>query len=210
MVKVKICGITNLGDALCAVNAGCDAIGFIFYKKSPRYITPERAKEIILGLPGEVTKIGVFVNQREKTIKDIAKSCGFDILQFHGNESAEFCSRFKGRKIIKTFRVKDRIDLKEISRYRVFAYLFDTFTDAQFGGTGRKFDWKLIRHLGVLTQPVFLSGGLNEKNVAKAVVSVKPAWVDVCSSIENSPGKKDHKKVKEFIKAAKNCVRCNV
>lgn len=203
MVRVKICGITNLEDAEASADAGCDALGFVFLKKSPRYITPEKAKDIIKQLPPYVIKIGVFVNAKEKTIKHIAKLCNLDMLQFHGDESPEFCKKFKGYKIIKTFRVKHKIELRDLCDYKTFAYLFDTFTKLKVGGTGRKFDWKLVRHLDGLHKPVFLSGGLTAENVEEAIKQVRPDWVDVCSSVEQKPGKKNSKKVQEFIRAAK-------
>ncbi|MCM8780116.1 MAG: phosphoribosylanthranilate isomerase [Candidatus Omnitrophica bacterium] len=202
-VKVKICGITNLEDAQASVDAGCDALGFVFYKKSPRYIAPERAKKIIRGLPQRIIKIGVFVNEKEKFIKRIAKACCLDMLQFHGNESAEFCSRFKVYKIIKAFRVKNKIELNKIKKYRVFAYLFDTFVKSKIGGTGKTFDWKLLGRLDTLNKTIFLSGGLTAKNVKAAIKAVRPDWVDASSSLEKSPGKKEHKKVRTFIKAIK-------
>jgi len=203
MAKVKICGITNLEDALASVNAGCDALGFIFYKKSPRYIKPQEAYEIIRQLPRSIIKIGVFVNARENYIKEIARICRLNMLQFHGNESAAFCDKFKDYKIIKTFRIKDKLNLKKILKYKPFAYLFDTFVKSKIGGTGKSFDWELIRHPGGLKRPVFLSGGLDEKNVECAVKTVCPRWVDVSSSVELRPGKKDQKKVKRFIQAVK-------
>lgn len=202
MVKIKICGITNLEDAQDSLRAGCDAIGFVFYRKSPRYIRPEAASRIIRELPENTIKIGVFVNAREKTIRRIAKLCKLDILQFHGSESWEFCKKFKTDKVIKAFRVKEAIDLKKILRYKTFAYLFDTFIPSKLGGTGKKFDWKLIRHIKNIKLPVFLSGGLTEKNVQQAIKYVRPAWVDVSTAVEIRPGKKDRKKIKNFIKAA--------
>lgn len=206
MVKVKICGITNVQDAIASVDSGCDAIGFVFYKKSSRNITPEKAEEIVKQLPKRVIKVGVFVNTKEKIIKNIAKSCNLDILQFHGSESPEFCRKFKGYKIIKAFRVKDKIDLRKIIRYKIFAYLFDTFVESKVGGTGKKFDWKLVSRLDSLKRPIFLSGGLTAENVKQAINAVRPHWVDVSSHVEISPGKKDHKKVKEFIRIAKKSV----
>lgn len=204
MVKVKICGITNLEDAIASVDAGYDALGFVFYKKSPRYITPQKTRDIIKQLPRKIIKIGVFVNSEEKTIKHIAKSCGLDILQFHGNELPEFCARFKDYKIIRAFRVKDKINFKKISRYRTFAYLFDTFVNSKIGGTGKRFDWELIRGIRAkIKRPVFLSGGLNEKNVKEAIKVIRPEWIDVSSSVEKKPGKKDHKKLKKFIEVIK-------
>ena len=203
MVKTKICGITNLDDALVATEAGCDALGFAFFKKSPRYILPEKAAEIIKQLPAHVIKIGVFVNARENFIKRVAKLCHLNMLQFHGTESAKFCGRFKNYKIIKAFRVKNKIRLEDILKYSPFAYLFDTYVKSKMGGTGKAFNWELIRHVDGLTRPVFLSGGLNAKNLRRAIETVHPDWVDASSSLEAAPGKKDHKKVREFIKVAK-------
>ncbi len=203
MVKVKICGITNLEDAKASAGAGCDGVGFVFYKKSPRYIVPERARDIIKRLSPHLIKIGVFVNGREKTIKRIAKLCGLNILQFHGNESLKFCSKFKDYKIIKAFRIKNKINPQKIIKYKTFAYLFDTFVESKVGGTGKNFDWNLVRHIDGITRPVFLSGGLTASNVRKAIEIVQPDWVDVSSSVEIRPGKKDYRKVRNFIKAAK-------
>lgn len=204
MVKVKICGITNLEDGLAAVFAGCDAIGFMFYKKSPRYIVPAKARNIIRILPAHILRVGVFVDAKEKTIKHITRICKLDMLQFHGDESEEFCGKFKGYKIVKAFRIKDKIDLQNILRYKTFAYLFDTFVPSRLGGTGKKFNWGLIRDIrDGIKRPLFLSGGLNKKNVKAAIKIVQPDWVDASSGIELRPGKKDKNKIKEFIKAIK-------
>lgn len=207
MVKVKICGITNLEDAKVSAGAGCDALGFVFYKKSPRYIEPSKAKKIIALLPKSVVKVGVFVDEKEEKIKRIARLCGLDMLQFHGNESEEFCARFRGYRVIKAFRLKDKaVVLERLSRYKIFAYLFDAYSKSKAGGTGRVFDWRLVRHIDNIRRPVFLSGGLTEKNVNEALKRVKPDWVDVCSSVEASPGRKDHNKVVNFINVAKGKV----
>lgn len=203
MVRIKICGITNLDDALDSMEAGCDALGFVFYKKSPRYITPEKASRITAHLPPSVLKVGVFVNGREDNIRRVAKLCGLDMLQFHGDESPEFCAKFEDYKVIKTFRVKNKVNLKDTLNYMTFAYLFDTFTKSKIGGTGRRFNWELVRHIGGFNKPIFLSGGLNAENVAEAVRQVRPDWVDVSSSIEIRPGKKESKKIKKFIEVAK-------
>lgn len=203
MVKVKICGITNLEDAKLAVDAGCDALGFVFYRLSPRYISPGKAAQIIRKLPRSVVKVGVFVNAREKNIKRIAKLCRLNMLQFHGNESAKFCDRFKEYKVIKVFRVKDYLDPKIVLEYKPFAYMFDTFSRKKLGGTGEIFNWKLVRHIECLKRPVFLSGGLDRKNVRAAIKAAHPDWVDACSSLEAKPGKKDANKVKRFISVAK-------
>ena len=214
MVKVKICGLTNLEDAMAAVDAGCDALGFIFFKASPRYITPEKAGKIIKRLPRSVLKIGVFVNAKEKYIKLVARRLGLNMLQFHGEESAQFCRKFKNYKIIKAFKLpvgtehcavptKNSLDLQSMLQYRPFAYLFDTYSPSKAGGTGKQFNWKLVRHMDSLERPVFLSGGLKASNVLRAIKSVRPDWVDASSSLESSPGKKDHRKVKKFIETAK-------
>jgi phosphoribosylanthranilate isomerase len=203
MVKVKVCGITNVSDAVASVAAGCDAVGFVFYKKSPRYVSPSVAARITHELPAGTLAIGVFVNAHEKTVRRIAALCGLDILQFHGNESVEFCARFKDYKVIKAFRIKNKLDRERIAGYKTFAYLFDTYVASQAGGTGKRFDWKQILGLRDLKRPIFLSGGLTVENVREAVRIVRPDWVDVSSSLEISAGKKDHTKVKAFIQSVR-------
>ncbi len=203
MVKVKICGITNLEDAELAVKAGCDALGFMFYKKSPRYIVPLKASRIIKKLPKKIIKIGVFVNSPERAIRKIAKICKLNLLQFHGDETPEFCARFKDKRVIKAFRIKGVIGPEEILKYDTFAYLFDTYTKSGFGGSGKVFNWKFVQHPECITRPIFLSGGLTEKNVCKAIKTFHPHWVDVSSGVEMLPGKKDQVKVRRFIKAVK-------
>lgn len=204
MVKVKICGITNLEDALYAASHGADALGFVFYKKSPRYIKPEKAREIIKYLPKTITKVGVFVNAREATVRKITDNLKLDVLQFHGDESEDFCSRFRDFKMIKAFRVKDEIDLAELSNYGVWAYLFDSFSEEKFGGTGKRFNWKTLSCLKSLKKTIFLSGGLNPGNVKKALRAFSANWVDASSSLEIYPGKKDSVKIRKFIRNAKS------
>ena len=203
MVKVKICGITNIEDALYAANQGADALGFIFYKKSPRYIKPERARIIIQQLPKFVKRVGVFVNAREAAIRRVRRNLKLDMLQFHGNESADFCRRFSDFKVIKAFRVKGKIDPKDLLRYDVWGFLFDSFVKNKFGGTGRNFDWQLLSCLKGLEKIIFLSGGLNPQNVKEALRNFSAHWVDASSSLEKYPGKKDFDKIKRFIKNAK-------
>jgi phosphoribosylanthranilate isomerase len=203
MVKVKICGITNLEDALAAYFSKADAIGFVFYKKSPRYINPKKARNIARILPKDIIKVGVFVDEKEKRIKSIAKMCGLDMLQFHGSESPKFCKRFKGYKIIKAFRIKDKLELAQLGKYNTFALLFDTYSKNRVGGTGKKFNWNLLREKGKIKKVVFLSGGLNTGNINAALKAVNPQWIDVSSSVELRPGKKDHKKIRSFIKKVK-------
>ncbi len=201
--KVKICGITNLEDAIIAVASGCDALGFIFFRKSPRYIDPKKARDIIRLLPQRIVKIGVFVNAQEILIKHIAKRCSLDMLQFHGDESPEFCNKFKKYRVIKSFRVKNKLNLKDLLKYKVFAYLFDSFTPVKFGGTGKKFNWEYLPDADKLGKTIFLAGGLNAANVNKAICAVGPHWVDASSSLEQSPGKKDKRKLVAFIKKVK-------
>ncbi|MFA5287603.1 MAG: phosphoribosylanthranilate isomerase [Candidatus Omnitrophota bacterium] len=203
MVKVKICGITNLEDALAAFISGADAIGFVFYKKSPRYIDPLKARNISRILPKKIKKVGVFVNEKESKIKSISKMCALDMLQFHGSESPEFCSKFKGYKIIKAFRVKDKLELSELKKYKIFAYLFDTFSKYSDGGTGKKFNWNFLPEKGRIEHPVFLSGGLNTRNIKSALKQVNPGWVDISSAVEERPGKKGHRKMRSFIRLVK-------
>ncbi|MEI6831422.1 MAG: phosphoribosylanthranilate isomerase [Candidatus Omnitrophota bacterium] len=199
MVKVKICGITNLEDALAALFNQADALGFVFYKKSPRYISPVIARSISRILPKKIIRVGVFVNEKEKAVKKIAEMCGLNMLQFHGLESPLYCQRFKGYKIIKAFRVDKKIDLDEVKRYKTFAYLFDTYKKDEIGGTGKKFNWNLLKQVVKMKPVVFVSGGLTASNLNAAIKLLKPDWVDVSSSLESGPGKKDHKKIQKFM-----------
>ena len=202
MVKVKICGITNLEDALVSLFNKADALGFVFYKKSPRYISPLKANNISAILPKNIYRVGVFVDEDINKVKKIARLCNLDMLQFHGNETVEYCRKFKGYKIIKAFPIKERLDLTKLLAYKGCAYLFDTYSKTQAGGTGKKFNWNLLRNLDKIKAPVFLSGGLTSRNVRQAIKLLKPDWVDVSSALESRPGKKDHKKIKRFIQAS--------
>jgi phosphoribosylanthranilate isomerase len=206
MVKVKICGITNLEDARNAVLAGADALGFVFYRKSPRYVSVHKAAQIIRELPKRVKKVGVFVNARVSTIKHCAHICGFDMVQLHGRESARTCSRLAPLPVIKAFSVRGAIDWAFIARYRTFAHLFDAYAPGVHGGTGAVFDWLLLRDSSAkrASGVLFLSGGLHGRNVRKAICVCKPQWVDASSSLESFPGKKDTRKMVAFVKAAKH------
>ena len=200
-IKVKICGTTSLKDAFLAVESGADAIGFIFYKMSPRNISQKEAKEIILQLPPFIETVGVFVNETSDKINRIAEQCKLNSIQLHGEESPALCRRVK-RKVIKAFRVKDADSLKSIASYDVSGFLLDSYNDGSKGGTGQVFDWNLA--LRVKKQgPVILAGGLNPYNVFTAIHRVKPYGVDVCSGVEKSPGIKDHEKMREFIKSVR-------
>ena len=203
-LKVKVCGITNLEDALSGFFSGADALGFVFYKKSPRYIYPNKAANISRILPKKIKRVGVFVDEKASTVKKIARLCGLDMLQFHGQESPEYCKKFKGYKVIKAFRINKKEDLEGISKYKTFAYLFDSFSKTKLGGTGNKFNWKILAQAVKMKPSVFLSGGLTAGNIKKAVKLLKPDWVDVSSSLELCPGKKDHKKIQKFIRIVRS------
>ena len=200
-IKVKICGTTNLKDALLAVENGADAIGFIFYRESPRNISQKEVKEIVVQLPPFVETVGVFVNETSDKVNRIAEQCRLTAIQLHGDESPAFCRRIK-RRVIKALRVKDAESLKGISDYNVSGFLLDAYHDESKGGTGQVFDWNLA--LRVKKQgSVILAGGLNPYNVFTAIHRVRPYGVDVCSGVENSAGVKDPKKISEFIKAVR-------
>jgi phosphoribosylanthranilate isomerase len=200
MIKVKICGITNLEDALIAVEAGCDALGFVF-AKSPRQISPVKAKEIIKRLPPFVKTVGVFVNEDPMVVKEVARKCGLDLLQFHGDEPPEYCEDFD-LKIIKAFRIRGKEDIKRIEKYKnVAAYLLDGFSKDCYGGGGVKFNWELAKEVKV--HPIIVAGGLNPSNVKEVIRKLHPYGVDVSSGVESEPGKKDPEKMRRFIQMAK-------
>jgi phosphoribosylanthranilate isomerase len=201
-VKVKICGITNAPDALAAVEAGADMLGFMFYEKSPRQVSVRAASEIIRELPPFIVKVGVFVDASEDLVMRAIGDCRLDMLQFHGDETPEYCAQF-GAMSMKAFRVRDAESLQELPNYSTEAFLLDGFVADKLGGTGEKFNWDLAIEAKKLGRPIFLAGGLTPQNVADAVKRVQPYGVDVSSGVEAERGKKDHAKVREFIKSAK-------
>lgn len=200
-VKVKICGMTNLKDVKVAVDGGVDAVGFIFYKKSPRSVTMQAVREIVLELPPFVDSVGVFVNETAEQINKIADHCKLDRVQLHGDESPAFCKKIR-RRVIKAIRVKDIQSLKKLSDYPVSSFLLDTFSEDQYGGTGKVFDWNLA-YPAKKYGPIILAGGLTPINVHQAIQRIQPYGVDVCSGVESQPGIKDHKKMKAFLKNVK-------
>ena len=202
MVKVKICGITELEDARHAIRCGADALGFVFFAQSPRCISPERAAEIIRQLPPFVANVGLFVNEDPVRVREIAETCRLAAVQLHGDESAEACAAVSGRKVVKALRVRDEKSLAGAGVYEVSALLLDAWVPGRFGGTGTVFNWQLAAEMA-RSRPVILAGGLNPANVAEAVRAVRPYAVDVSSGVEISPGKKDRQKVAAFIAAAK-------
>jgi len=200
-VKVKICGMTNLKDVKVAVDGGVDAVGFIFYKKSPRSVTMQVVREIVLELPPFVDSVGVFVNETAEQINKIADHCKLDRVQLHGDESPAFCKKIR-RRVIKVIRVKDIQSLKKLSDYPVSSFLLDTFSEDQYGGTGKVFDWNLA-YSAKKYGPIILAGGLTPINVRQAIQRIQPYGVDVCSGVESQPGIKDHKKMQAFLKNVK-------
>ena len=203
-VWVKICGITSATDAVAAAEAGADALGFMFFEGSKRRITPAAAAEIIRDLPAFISKIGVFVNATQEEVLRTIELTGIDGLQFHGDESAEFCARFATPKVIKAFRIRDRASLQHCREYGDQAWLLDSHVEGVLGGTGVKFDWEVAVEAVKLHPRVILAGGLKPETVADAVRQVRPYGVDVSSGVESAPGKKDHARVRAFIKAARS------
>lgn len=197
VTKVKICGITNYEDAAAAMDMGADILGFNFYPKSPRFIAPEKASQIISRLPAFVDIAGVFVNEPFDKIRDTIDRCQLDWVQLHGDEDPQFCHLFLSIdvKTMKALRVSDKADIKRADGFFTDAILFDAFHPDKYGGTGLAFDWNIIGHIG---RPVFLAGGINPDN-AEDAVELGVYGIDVCSGIEAEPGKKDHEKMKKLF-----------
>ncbi|MBI3327202.1 MAG: phosphoribosylanthranilate isomerase [Nitrospinae bacterium] len=201
MVSIKICGITNVEDAQLAVEAGADALGFVFYPPSPRYVTPERVRSIIHILPPFVTAVGLFVDEPAEAINAVAESCGLDRVQLHGRESPDLCTAVS-RRVIKAFRIKNAESLANLPSYQVSAYLLDAYVEGALpGGTGASFAWELAAQAKPYG-PVILAGGLTPANVEEAIRQVRPYGVDVSTGVERAPGLKDPHKVRSFIARA--------
>jgi len=204
MIKIKICGITNTHDAQAVKNAGADFMGFIFYKKSPCYVTPEVACEISKMLGNSIKKVGVFVNETPENICEIKKKCSLDFIQLHGDEDVAFCKNFDAQKIIKVIRVQEATpDISQYLKIGIKYFLFDTYAKTSYGGTGKIFDWSLLRELPCEAK-IFLSGGINKENVLQAIKTIKPYCVDVSSGVEEIPGKKDSKKIEEIVRMVRD------
>ncbi len=204
MTKVKICGITNYNDAAFCITCGASFLGFVFYDKSKRFISPEKAKQIVDKIPDKIKKVGVFVDQPVLDVLKIAELCNLDYLQFHGNESPKYLTDFEGFGIIKAFRVDKKVSVAALNRYKADYFLFDSFSKGVFGGTGKTFDWDFLSILKEIEVPFFVSGGLTAENVAGLIRKVRPFCVDVSSGVESAPGEKDHELVKEFIREVQN------
>jgi phosphoribosylanthranilate isomerase len=202
MVHVKICGITSLEDAQAAADAGADALGFVFYPASSRYVTPEQAGRIIQTLPPFVTTVGLFVDVALDTVNDLAARCGLDRIQLHGRETPEFCRQVT-RPVIKAIRIKNAESLTPMPDYNVSAYLLDAYVEGALpGGTGASFSWELAAQAKPYG-PVILAGGLTPENIEVAIAQIRPYGVDVSTGVEHAPGIKDHQKVRQFIARAK-------
>ena len=203
--KTKICGITNPEDAAAAVEAGADALGFVLYRKSPRYIEPHLVKQIIAGLPSFVLPVGVFVNEDAKVVRDLMDSCGLALAQLHGDETATYCETL-GRPVLKAIRLKDRPSFLALAEFRgracVRGLLLDAYSEDAYGGTGRTTDWSLAAEVA-RAAAVLLAGGLTAENVGAAVRTVRPYGVDVSGGVEDRPGKKNREKMRAFVQAAK-------
>lgn len=205
MVFIKICGITNLDDALGAIDAGADALGFNFYRPSPRYISPDDARKIIEQLPAHVLNVGVFVNEPSPgAVTDIANAAGVRGVQLHGDESPEYCDGIKNLYVIKALRVDSEFSSLKALDYKTDAVLLDAFSPALAGGTGEVFDWSLARERDSRWPKLFLAGGLSPENVREAIETVGPYGVDACSCLESTPGVKDQNRVTAFITAARS------
>lgn len=201
-VRVKICGITRAEDALAAADAGADALGFMFVPSSPRCITPAQAAAISRVLPPFIARVGVFVNPTEAEVRGAIRESGIDTLQFHGEETPEFCRGF-GLPVLKAFRVRDTASLKLLAQFQEETWLLDSFVPGQHGGTGAVFNWDLAATAIQQGGRVILAGGLTPENAAEAVRRVRPYALDVSSGVESAPGIKDASKVRRFIEASK-------
>jgi phosphoribosylanthranilate isomerase len=207
-VKVKICGITNWADAQQAIAGGASFLGFNFYAGSPRYIKPLKARKIVERLPKDISTVGVFVNESEDKTLGIARAVGLHYLQLHGDESAATVTHLeRSLPVIKAIRVQAPFRVSQLARFKnASALLLDGFDAAQWGGSGRTFDWKIAKRAAARRR-IFLAGGLTAGNVAQAIRAAKPYAVDVCSGVEAKPGKKDPARMKAFLHAARDAQR---
>lgn len=207
MTKVKICGITNLEDAQHAVACGADMLGFNFYERSPRYVEPHLARDIVSALPDKLGKVGIFVNMEEYRVDEFIDLIGLTAVQMHGDEDRSFVNelrKYTDLTLIKALRVNKDFRVSSVAEYGANAILLDSYSADGYGGTGSVFDWTTARAVRTLVPTLYLAGGLNPENVADAIRQVRPYAVDVASGVESSPGKKDPKKVEAFIRNAKN------
>jgi phosphoribosylanthranilate isomerase len=205
MTKVKICGITTPEDALTAVEAGADALGFVFYKESPRHIFPEEAARIINLLPPFVQAVGLFVNEAPEVVNQVSRNCRLGLVQLHGDETPDYCRKIELR-VMKAFRVRSLTCLDPIADYRLSGCLLDAYSPSFYGGTGTSFNWEIAQEAVKRGHKIVLAGGLTPDNVAEAIRQVHPYAVDVSSGVESAPGKKDADKIRQFIRNAKEAL----
>ena len=207
MIRVKICGITHMADAEKAIELGADALGFVF-AKSPRQITPQKARDITRRISPFVKTVGVFVNEEPSEIRKVMDFCGLDLLQLHGNETVSTCSKL-APKVIKAFRVQSEESLSRIAEFKnhVRAILLDAYQEGLSGGTGKTFDWRLAVKAKASGIPMVLSGGLGPGNIDEALERVNPFAVDISSGIEKRPGIKDHEQMRIFMRKIKDFER---
>ena len=197
-VKVKICGVRTLEEAQAAIAAGADALGFNFWPRSPRYVAPATAAEIARHLPPLVSLVGVFVNEARERVKATAAEVGLQAIQLHGDEPPECCAGYGPLRVIKALRVGEGFDCRVIEQYAVGMILLDAGIKGSYGGTGHRFDWRTAIEAKRYA-PLMLAGGLRVDNVAEAILTVRPAAIDVCSGVESEPGRKDLRKLNEFM-----------
>ena len=203
MTLVKICGITNAVDALAAVEAGAALLGFNFYPKSPRYVSPIDVRRIVEQLPEHVKGVGVFVNEDASAVARIASEASVDVVQLHGDETPEFCANLRGLSVIKALRVGEGFRAEDASRFETDALLLDAYVKDVRGGTGHTFDWSIASRTREVVRRLFLAGGLTPENVGAAVESVRPYAVDVCSGVEIAPGRKSFQLMTRFVEAVR-------
>lgn len=205
MTFIKICGITDLHDALAAVDAGADMLGFNFYEPSPRYISPANARAVIEQLPPSILTVGVFVNEPLDMVKSIAEESGLAAVQLHGDESPDYCRELaRDLFVIKTVSVSTESDIDLSKAYEVEAIMLDTRDPQLRGGTGRTFDWSIAQRVSQSVPKLFLAGGLSPENIEEAIKTVRPYAVDACSALEDTPGKKNHERMRTFVRLARS------
>ena len=204
MIRVKVCGITNLDDALACVRAGAEMLGFNFYKASPRYIAPEDARRIIAKVPSEIQSVGIFVNEKSpEEVARLADLARVAAIQLHGDETPDYCRALSERFVIRALRVGREFKPEQAAEYDTTAILLDAFSAKARGGTGERIDWSVARETRRLVPKLFLAGGLSPENVAEAVTLVQPFGVDACSALEDAPGRKNEKLVRAFVAAVR-------
>lgn len=199
-VRIKVCGITSVADAMAAVDAGVDALGFMLWSKSKRAVNVQEAAKIARLLPPFVSKVGVFVNPTAEEVKEAVAEVGLDTIQLHGEETPDFCWQFAPTKVVKAFRIKNAESLKTLPTYETDAWLLDSYVAGEQGGTGAVFNWDLAVQAKDSGRPIILAGGLTPENIAEAVHEVWPYGVDVSSGVESAPGKKDAEMIRRFVR----------